>query len=232
MPKKRKISILPFVIIFLFLLCFLPSFLQNCEIYRKDVDKYIVYLDSDTAQERKQGLYYLQRFGPVSRKALPKIFDLLQQDKDVSVRNQAVLAIERIGLDDQSLPLARKALKANDSYTNHVLIKSIADLGYNARSALPELISTINLYSDLTLYLETLTAITKIAPQEDIIDELINCLNSDDKSMQIGAIIALRDLHFNADKALPLLKELRERTQDRQVKIAASETINIIEHGK
>lgn len=163
---------------------------------------------------------------------MPKIFDLLQQDKDVSVRNQAVLAIERIGLDDQSLPLARKALKANDSYTNHVLIKSIADLGYNARSALPELISTINLYSDLTLYLETLTAITKIAPQEDIIDELINCLNSDDKSMQIGAIIALRDLHFNADKALPLLKELRERTQDRQVKIAASETINIIEHGK
>jgi HEAT repeat protein len=149
-------------------------------------------------------------FGPVAKRAMPKLLSVTGPGRQPNEREAAVRAL--CALDPEgALQIFLDQLEAPNAKARNAAAESLGWLGYNAETAVPALIKHLQ-DEDITVRLSAALALGRIQQRPElVVPALLKTLLSEDLHLAIFSALALAEFGDQAKAAVPFMKALLER---------------------
>jgi S1-C subfamily serine protease len=177
--------------------------------------------------KRVQAVKDLGDLGEGARLAFSSLFEALK-DKNQLISRTAAAALEKVPPLKDDLPMLRAACKNSrePAKVREEAAKALAQLGPDARSALPDLLAMLK-DSNESVRLAALAAVTAIGPQAQDVSALSEGLSSPSTAVRERTMQALARLGPDARDAVPALKTaLKDR--EKAIKLQAAQTLEAV----
>jgi len=186
-----------------------------------DLGRYLELLRDGNTNERGGAATAIGKMGHKGKKAVPYLVKALK-DREISVRDRAGQALEKIGED--AVPELIKALKDPDEVTRRRVLAILGGIGPAAKDALPVV---FELRSDSDEFVREAAKAAFVRIRADV-HTLLKDLRDKDEEIRAGAATSLGILGGEAKSAVPQLSDLLTRDKSRLVRREAAKALGRI----
>jgi len=171
-------------------------------------------LKDESSQFRELAVHTLGELRLEAKAAIPTLIQTLKEDKNAIVREAAIIALEKIGV-----------LEFGDSEAKQRAARILAQMGLEAKAAIPALIQALNDERTQGAAAEALGNLGLEA--KAAIPALNQALNDDNARVRWTTIIALGKIVGDAELLIPLLKKAL-KDEEASVRKAAVEYLVVL----